>query len=150
MPVADWERVLAVNLTGAFVVSRTAARQFRAQSSGGAIIHIASEYSFFGGVGVSAYAASKGGVAQLAKSQSNEWAGDGIRVNAVAPGWIETELTRPLLEDDARRQEISARIPAGRWGAPQEIASAVCWLASPAARYVTGTVLVVDGGYQAR
>lgn len=146
----DWQRVIDLNLTGAFVVTRAAARQFVAQGEGGRIVHVASELSFFGGLGVAPYAASKGGVVQLAKSQAVEWAELGIRVNAVAPGWIETEMTEPLRADADRHRDITQRIPAGSWGAPEDIASAIAWIVSPEARYVHGAVIVVDGGYQVR
>jgi 2-dehydro-3-deoxy-D-gluconate 5-dehydrogenase len=146
----DFRRVLDVNLTGAFAVSRAAARCFLAQGSAGRIVHLGSQLSFFGGVNVAAYAASKGAIAQLAKSQANEWAPLGIRVNAVAPGWIETEMTDELRADEPRYAEIVGRIPAGRWGTAAEIAEAVAFLVSPAAAYVGGIVLPVDGGYLAR
>jgi 2-deoxy-D-gluconate 3-dehydrogenase len=115
---------------------------------GGSIVLLASQTSFSGGFNTAAYSASKGGIAQLAKSLSNEWAGRGIRVNAVAPGWVETEMTSNLPPE--RRAEITARIPMGRWARPEEIAEAVAWLVSPAAAYVTGVILPVDGGYLAR
>lgn len=146
--LAEWRRVIDVNLSGAFAVTRAAAREMVGR--GGAIVHLASELAFFGGVEIAPYAASKGGIVQLMKSQANEWAPLGIRVNAVAPGWIETELTAPLRADRDRHAEISARIPAGRWGTPEEIAHAAAWLVSDDASYVSGTVLVVDGGYLAR
>jgi 2-dehydro-3-deoxy-D-gluconate 5-dehydrogenase len=146
----DWQRVLDVNLTGAFVVSRAAARQFVAQGGGGRIVHIASVMSFHAGVNTSAYAASKGGIAQLTKAQANEWAPLGIRVNAVAPGWVETELTEPLREDERRFAEISARIPVGRWATADDIAGAVAFLSLPESEYVNGVVMPVDGGWLAR
>jgi 2-deoxy-D-gluconate 3-dehydrogenase len=146
----EWRRILDVNLTAAFAVSRAAARRFLALGRGGRIVHLASQLSFFGGVNVAAYSASKGGIVQLAKSQSNEWAPLGIRVNAVAPGWVETEMTAELRANAPRLAEITGRIPLGRWATEDEIADVVCFLVSPAARYVSGHVLAVDGGYLAR
>jgi 2-deoxy-D-gluconate 3-dehydrogenase len=150
LSVDDWRRVLDVNLTGAFVLSRAAARQFVAQGDGGRIVHIASMMSFHAGINTAAYAASKGGVAQLTKAQANEWAPHGIRVNAVAPGWVETELTAPLREDERRFAEISGRIPVGRWATADDIAGAVAFLSLPESEYVNGIVLPVDGGWLAR
>ncbi|MEZ5102333.1 MAG: SDR family oxidoreductase [Thermoleophilia bacterium] len=148
--LADWRRVLDLNLTAAFAVTRAAARHMVAAGTRGRIVHVASMQSFFGGQWVASYAASKGGVAQLTKAQSNEWAPLGIRVNAVAPGWVPTELTRGVLEDPVRGPEMVGRIPLGRVGAPEEIGAAVVWLASSASSYVTGAVLAVDGGFLAR
>jgi 2-deoxy-D-gluconate 3-dehydrogenase len=150
LPVDEWRRVLDVNLTGAFVVSRTAARRFVAQGSGGRVVHLASMMSFHAGINTAAYAASKGGVAQLTKAQANEWAPLGIRVNAVAPGWVETELTKALRDDESRYREISARIPVGRWASAADIAGAVAFLCLPESDYVNGHVLAVDGGWLAR
>jgi 2-dehydro-3-deoxy-D-gluconate 5-dehydrogenase len=150
LSVDDWQRVLDVNLTGAFVVSRAAARQFVAQGGGGRIVHIASMMSFHAGINTAAYAASKGGVAQLTKAQANEWAPLGIRVNAVAPGWVETELTAALREDKRRFAEISGRIPLGRWANAEEIAGSVAFLTLPESDYVNGIVMPVDGGWLAR
>jgi 2-deoxy-D-gluconate 3-dehydrogenase len=141
----DWQRILDVNLTSVFVLAQAAVERM---PDGGSIVLLASQTSFSGGFNTAAYSASKGGIAQLAKSLSNEWAGRGIRVNAVAPGWVETEMTSNLSPE--RRAEITARIPMGRWARPEEIAEAVAWLVSPAAAYVTGIVLPVDGGYLAR
>lgn len=146
----EFRRVVDVNLVGAFAVSRAAARTMAAGGDGGRIVHVASLLSFQGGVRVASYSASKGGVAQLAKSQANEWAPLGIRVNAVAPGFTETELTEALRADERRFAEITGRIPAGRWGRDAEVADAIVFLVSPAARYVHGAVLTVDGGYLGR
>ena len=145
LALEEWRRVLEVNLTSVFALCQAAARRM---PDGGAIVLLASQFSFFGGINAAAYATSKGGVAQLAKSLSNEWAPRGLRVNAVAPGFIETDMTSTLAPE--RRGEIDSRIPAGRWGRPEDVADAVGWLVSPAAAYVTGIVLPVDGGYLAR
>lgn len=146
----EFERVLAVNVTSAFAVSRAAARVFVAAGTAGRIVHLASVTSFDGSVQAAAYATSKGAVAQLMKSEANEWGPLGIRVNAVAPGWVETEMTGALRRNEARDAEITGRIPLGRWARPEEIAAAVAFLVSPAASHVHGHVLAVDGGYLVR
>jgi 2-deoxy-D-gluconate 3-dehydrogenase len=147
-PLADWQRVLDLNLTSVFVLVQAAARRMVDQEHGGTIVLLASMLSFGGGLNASAYAASKGGVAQLTKAISNEVAGRGVRVNAVAPGYVETEMTADL--DDGRRREIDARIPMGRFAQPEEIADVVAFLLSDDARYVTGAIVPVDGGFSAR
>ncbi|UEM21075.1 SDR family oxidoreductase [Skermanella mucosa] len=140
-----FEQVVDVNLTGTMRLC-TACRPLLARQ-GGSIVNVASMLSFFGGGLVPAYSASKGGIAQLTKSLAIAWAMDGIRVNAIAPGWIATALTQGLQEDPARSEAILSRTPLKRWGTPQDLTGAVVFLCSPAAAFVTGTVLPVDGGY---
>jgi len=147
---ADWDAVIDVNLKAVFFLSQAFARAAFARAAGGAIVNIASLLSFQGGIRVPSYTASKHGVAGLTKLLANEWAARGINVNAIAPGYIETNNTEALRADPDRSSAILDRIPAGRWGAPSDIAGAAVFLASPAARYIHGTILPVDGGWLAR
>jgi len=146
----SWQEVLQVNLTSVFQLSQLAGRDMIRRNAAGKIINIASLLSFQGGIRVPAYAASKGGVTQLTKALANEWAAKNIQVNAIAPGYIATTNTEPLQADEIRNRQILERIPAGRWGQPEEVAGAALFLASPASNYVTGHVLVVDGGWLGR
>lgn len=154
----DWQHVLQVNLTSTFQLAQLAARDMIARTpadrdpntSAGKILNIASLLSFQGGIRVPAYAASKGGVAQLTKALANEWAPRGIQVNAIAPGYFATSNTEALQADETRNRQILERIPAARWGQPSDLAGAALLLASPAGNYITGTVLTVDGGWMGR
>jgi len=145
----DWATVIQVNLSAVFRLSQLAGRQMISQSKG-KIVNIASLLSFQGGITVPAYAASKGGVAQLTKALSNEWAGKGINVNAIAPGYMRTDNTKALQQDETRNRQILERIPAGRWGEPSDLAGAAVFLSSPASDYINGEILVVDGGWMGR
>ena len=147
---ADWDAVIDVNLKGVFFLSQAVARQFVQQGGRGKIINVASMLSFQGGIRVPSYTASKSGVLGLTRLLANEWAGRGINVNAIAPGYMETDNTAQLREDRQRSEEILARIPAGRWGVPDDLAGAVVFLASAASDYVHGHTLAVDGGWLAR
>jgi len=146
----DWDTVIEVDLTSAFRLARAAGAQMIGAGRGGRIINVASILSFQGGVTVPAYAAAKGGLAQLTKALANEWASKNINVNAIAPGYIETDVTTALRADPVRYKQILDRIPAGRWGRPDDLAGAVVFLASPASKYVHGHLLVVDGGWLGR
>ena len=146
----DWTTVLEVNLSSVFRLSQLAGKHMIESGRGGKIVNIASLLSFQGGITVPAYAASKGGVAQLTKALANEWAKHRINVNAIAPGYMRTTNTAALQADETRNRQILERIPAGRWGEPGDIAGAALFLSSAASDYVNGHVLVVDGGWLGR
>jgi 2-deoxy-D-gluconate 3-dehydrogenase len=145
-----WDEVIAVNLTSVFRLSQLAARQMVEKNRGGKIVSIASVLSFQGGMFVPAYAAAKGGIAQLTKALANEWAAKGINVNAIAPGYMVTDNTTALREDANRNRQILDRIPAGRWGEPRDLSGAAVYLCSGASDYVHGHVLAIDGGWLSR
>jgi len=144
--IEDWDDVVEVNLTAVFQLCQLAGR-IMAKQGKGKIINVASALSFFGGYTVPAYAASKGGVAQVTKAFSNEWAGLGINVNAIAPGYMDTPMNVALVNDPVRNSKILARIPAGRWGKPEDLKGVAVFLASEASNYLSGAVIPVDGGY---
>jgi 2-dehydro-3-deoxy-D-gluconate 5-dehydrogenase len=142
----DWDDVMNVNLKATFFLTQAVARRMLAHGRGGKIINIASLLSFQGGIRIPSYTASKSGLAGLTRLLANEWASKGINVNAIAPGYVETNNTEALRQDPKRSSEILARIPAGRWGEPADIGGAAVFLASKAANYIHGVVLPVDGG----
>lgn len=153
-PAADhpdefWDRILEINLSAQFVLSREIGRGMLERGRG-KIIFTASLLTFQGGITVPGYAASKGGIGQLTKALANEWAGRGVNVNAIAPGYIATDNTQALRDDPIRSRQILDRIPAGRWGVPEDFAGPVVFLASRASDYVHGTILTVDGGWMGR
>lgn len=144
-----WDEVLEVNLSSQFILSREIGARMITEGSG-KIIFTASLLSFQGGINVPGYAASKGGIARLTMALANEWAGKGVNVNAIAPGYISTDNTTALREDKERSASILGRIPAGRWGEPEDFKGPVVFLASEASNYVHGTILTVDGGWMGR
>ena len=148
-PLDAWDTVLDVNLRAVFQLCQIFGRPMLERGEG-KVINFASLLTFQGGITVPAYAASKGAVGQLTKALCNEWAGKGVNVNAVAPGYMATDMNEALLADPVRLEQLSVRIPAGRWGAPEDMGNVVVFLASPAAAYVHGQVLAVDGGWMAR
>jgi 2-deoxy-D-gluconate 3-dehydrogenase len=150
VPLADWLKVIQINETAVFQLSQLAGRDMMKRKAPGKIISIASLLSFQGGIRVPSYAAAKGAVAQITKALANEWAVKGIQVNAIAPGYIATNNTAQLRADPERSKAILERIPAGRWGEATDVAGTAVFLASAAADYITGHVLVVDGGWMAR
>lgn len=155
---ATWLQVLNVNLTSVFTLCREFgayllsldASEFAPTGRRGSIINVASLLSYQGGITVPAYAASKGGIAQLTKALSNEWVAKGINVNAIAPGYIDTDMNVALINDANRNAGIMARIPAGRWGKPEDFKGVVVFLASSASSYVSGEIVCVDGGWMGR
>ncbi len=146
---SNWDTLIQIDLKAVFFLSQTAARHM-GQNGGGKIINIASLLSYQGGILVPAYAAAKHGVLGITRALANEWAGKGINVNAIAPGYMATEATTPLRADTERNQAILGRIPAGYWGQPSDLQGAAVFLASDAAKYVHGTTIDVDGGWMAR
>lgn len=146
----DWDDVMNVNLKSVFFLSQAVAKQFMDQDSGGKIINIASLLSFQGGIMVPSYTASKSGVMGLTRLLACEWAPHDINVNAIAPGYMVTRVTQPLKDDPVRNRQITERIPAGRWGSPDDLKGTVVFLASEASKYINGFTLAVDGGWLAR
>jgi 2-dehydro-3-deoxy-D-gluconate 5-dehydrogenase len=144
-----WDRVLEVDLSAQFVLARELGRKMVARGSG-KIVFVASLMAFQGGINIPGYAAAKGGIAQLTKALANEWAQHGVNVNAVAPGYIQTDINEALWNDPERHRQILERIPAGNWGTPEDIAGAIVFLAAEASSYVNGVVLPVDGGWLGR
>ncbi|KKY15942.1 putative 2-deoxy-d-gluconate 3-dehydrogenase [Phaeomoniella chlamydospora] len=153
-PMEDWNEVIQVNLSTVFTLCRDFGAHLLTKPDSrdrGAIINIGSLLSFQGGITVPAYAASKGGVAQMTKTFSNEWSSKGIRVNAIAPGYIGTDMNEALIANEARARQILERIPSGRWGSPDDFKGPIIWLASgKASGYVTGEIVTVDGGWMGR
>jgi 2-deoxy-D-gluconate 3-dehydrogenase len=147
---ADWDDVMDINLKTVFFLSQAVAKQFVKQGAGGKIINIASMLSFQGGIRIPSYAASKGGIRSLTMLLANEWAKHNINVNAIAPGYMATDNTSALRADEERSTAILARIPAGRWGTPEDLAGCAVFLASPASVYMNGYTVAVDGGWLAR
>lgn len=154
-PDDDWNAVLQVNLTTVFTMCRDfgaylISKDVPEGKARGNIINVASLLTYQGGITVPAYAASKGGIGQLTKALSNEWAGKGINVNAIAPGYIDTDMNEALMKDTERQKSILVRIPAGRWGRPEDFKGAIVFLASEGSRYVSGEIINVDGGWMGR
>jgi 2-dehydro-3-deoxy-D-gluconate 5-dehydrogenase len=149
-PQEYWDEVIAVNLTAVFRICRHAGKHMLERGNGGKIVNIASLLAFQGGILVPAYTAAKGGLAQLTKALANEWAAKGINVNAIAPGYMETDNTEALRNDPARSRQILERIPQGRWGNPEDVCGAAVFLCSAASEYVNGHLLSVDGGWMGR
>ncbi|NLY44909.1 MAG: SDR family oxidoreductase [Tissierella sp.] len=145
-PIEEWDEVLNVNLNSVFIMCQLAGRIMLKKGSG-KIINIAAMASFFGGQTVPAYSAAKGGVAQLTKELTNDWASRGININAIAPGYMSTEMNEAIIENEERYNQISSRIPAQRWGTPEDMKGITLFLSSSASDYVNGAIIPVDGGY---
>lgn len=148
-PLEDWDKVLEINLTSVFYLCQLAGKKMLKKKYG-KIINIASMTSFFGGYSAPAYAASKGGISQLTKTLSNDWAAHGINVNAIAPGFMATDLSTDIRKDEERNKIVISRIAKGRWGTPDDLKGITIFLSSKASDYITGTVIPVDGGYLAK
>ncbi len=153
-PIAEhpdeyWDKVIEINLTAQFILTREFGKDM-VERGYGKVVFIASLLAFQGGILVPGYAASKGGIKQLAMAFANEWASKGVTINGIAPGYIATENTKPLREDPVRNKAIQDRIPAGRWGTPEDLMGAMVFLCSDASNYVNGTILTVDGGWMGR
>ena len=148
-PDEYWDKVIEVNLNAQFVLSREIGKKMIVRERG-KIIFIASLLTFQGGITVPGYAASKGAIGQLTKALANEWASKGINVNAIAPGYIATDITKALQDDSVRNRQISERIPQGRWGTPEDFAGPAIFLASDASNYMNGSIVTVDGGWMGR
>jgi 2-dehydro-3-deoxy-D-gluconate 5-dehydrogenase len=148
-PVSDWDLVLQIHLRATFLLCQAFGRRMLERGTG-KIINIASLISFSGGMYIPAYAAAKGGIAQLTKGLANEWASRGVNVNAIAPGYIDTEMNTALINDPVRNPQILCRIPAGRWGKPEDLGGPAVFLASQASDYMHGHIMIVDGGWMAR
>lgn len=148
-PIEHWDAVVEINMTSVFLLCQLAGRKMLEQGQG-KIINVASMLSYFGGYTVPAYAASKGGVAQLTKALANEWAGRGVNVNAIAPGYMDTAMNTALVNDPVRNEQILARIPAGRWGTGEDMQGVVIFLASNYSNYINGAIIPIDGGYLSR
>jgi 2-deoxy-D-gluconate 3-dehydrogenase len=148
-PIEDWDAVIGINLNAVFILCQLAAKKMIEQGKG-KIINIASMVSWFGGINVPAYTAAKGGVTQMTKCMGNDWNALGVNVNAIAPGYMATAMNEKIIEDKSRNQEITNRIPANRWGTPQDMKGTAIFLASAASDYLSGVIIPVDGGYLCR
>lgn len=145
-PIEEWDEVMSINLHSVFIMCQLAGR-IMLKKGYGKIINVASMVSFFGGQTVPAYSAAKGGVAQLTKEMSNDWVGRGVNVNAIAPGYMATDMNEAIIKDEKRYQQITDRIPANRWGTGDDMKGATIFLASSASDYISGSIIPVDGGY---